>query len=72
MNDRVEQSHQPTRLRECQVRRFESTLSSRRFVAASSRFYNCFRPRRHLLAAAEYRNVRRTPYAGRRELTSAA
>lgn len=72
LNNRVEQSHQPTRLRERQVRRFKSISSAQRFLAAFSRFCNHFRPCRHLLTAAEYRTVRRDRYAAWRELAGAA
>ena len=72
LNNRVEQSHQPARLRERQMRRFKSVPSAQRFLAAFGRFCNHFRPRRHLLTAAEYRAVRRVRYAGWRELVTLA
>jgi putative transposase len=68
LNNRVEQSHQPTRLRERQMQRFKSASSAQRFLAAFSCFCNHFRPRRHLLTAAEYRAVRHARYAGWRDL----
>lgn len=72
VNNRVEQSHQPTRLRERQMRRFKSVASAQRFLAAFTRFCNHFRPRRHLLTAAAYRGVRRVRYAAWRELAAVA
>jgi len=72
LNNRVEQSHQPTRLRERQMRRFKSVPSAQRFLVAFSRFCNHFRIRRHLLTAGAHRTVRHTRYAAWRELTSVA
>ena len=72
LNNRVEQSHQPTRLRERAMRRFKSLPSAQRFLAAFSRFGNHCRPRRHLLTAAEYRAVRHLRYSSWRELASAS
>ena len=58
-NNRVEQAHQPTRLRERVMRRFRSAASAQRFLDAFSRVGNLFRPRRHLLTAAAYRATMR-------------
>ncbi len=58
-NNRVEQAHQPTRVRERVMRRFKSMASAQRFVDAFSRVSNLFRPRRHLLTAAAYRATMR-------------
>jgi len=62
-NNRVEQAHQPTRVptrgRERMMRRFKSSASARRFRDAFSRVGNRFRPRRHLLSAAQYRATMR-------------
>ena len=57
-NNRVEQAHQPTRVRERVMRRFKSAASAQRFLAAFSAVCNLFRPGRHRLAAA-YRQVMR-------------
>lgn len=54
-NNRVEQAHQPTRVRECVMRRFKSSASAQRFLNAFSRVCNLFRPGRHRLTAAAYR-----------------
>jgi putative transposase len=72
LNNRVEQLHQPTRLRERQMRRFKSVASAQRFLTTFSGFCNHFRVRRHLLAAAEYRTVRHLRYANWRDLVAAA
>lgn len=57
LNNRVEQSHQPTRLRERRMQRFKSMAGAQRFLSAYGRFCNCFRVRRHLLSASEYRTT---------------
>ena len=57
LNNRVEQSHQPTRQRECRMQRFKSMGSAQRFLSSFSRFCNHFRVRRHLLSASEYRTT---------------
>jgi len=72
LNNRVEQSHQPTRLRERQMRRFKSLPSAQRFLAAFSRFCHHFRLRRHLRTAAEHRLGRHDRYVAWRELSFAA
>ena len=67
-NNRVEQAHQPTRVRERVMRRFKSAASAQRFLEAFSRVANLFRPRRHLLRAAAYRAVMRERAATWREV----
>lgn len=58
-NNRVEQAHQPTRLRERGMRRFKSLASAQRFLDAFSRVSTRFRPRRHLRSASQYRATMR-------------
>ncbi len=58
-NNRVEQAHQPTRLRERVMRRFRSPASAQRFLEAFSRVGDLFRPGRHRLRAAAYRATMR-------------
>jgi putative transposase len=54
-NNRVEQAHRPTRVREPVMRRFRSVESAQRFLDAFARLGNLFRPGRHRLAAGAYR-----------------
>ena len=68
-NNRVEQAHQPTRVRERVMRRFTSAASAQRFLDAFSRVGNLFRPRRHLLSAAAYRATMRERHGTWREVT---
>ena len=58
-NNRVEQAHQPTRLRERVMRRFKSVSAAQRLLDAFSHVGNLFRPGRHRLAAAAYRATMR-------------
>jgi putative transposase len=67
-NNRVEQSHQPTRVRECVMRRFKSVASAQRFLDAFSRVCNLLRPGRHRLSAAAYRGTMQERVATWREV----
>jgi putative transposase len=71
LNNRVEQSHQPTRLRGRLVRRFKSVPSAQRFLAAFSCFSDHFRLHRHLLTAGTHRAVRHLRYTTWRALAAA-
>ena len=55
--NRAENSHQPTRHRERAMKRFTSIRHGKRFLSAFSGISPHFRPRRHLLLAADYRQV---------------
>ena len=57
LNNRAENSHQPTRQRERAMKRFTSPGHAQRFLSAFSGISPHFRPRRHLLSAADYRQV---------------
>ncbi len=72
LNNRVEQSHQPTRLREKRMQRFKSPVQAQRFLTAFSRTCNLFRVRRHLLTAAEYRSSLQDRFHTWREVTQVA
>ena len=58
LNNRAENSHRPTRRRERQMQRFKSSEQAQRFLSAHSMIYGHFRPRRHLMTAADYRRAR--------------
>jgi putative transposase len=64
---RVEQAHQPTRVRERVMRRFRSVPSAQRSLDAFGRVGNLFRPGRHRLTAAAYRASMRARRATWRE-----
>jgi putative transposase len=55
LNNRAENSHQPTRQRERRMQGFKSPGHAQRFLAAYGPIAQHFRPRRHRLSAAEYR-----------------
>jgi len=57
LNNRAENSHQPTRRRERQMRRFKSAGHAQRFLSAHDGINNLF-PRCHRLPACQYRAAR--------------
>ena len=57
-NNRAEVSHQPTRQRERQMRRFKSPAQAQRFLSVHGVVGNLFRVGRHLLRAVQYRMFR--------------
>jgi putative transposase len=69
LNNRAENSHQPTRQRERAMQRFKSAGSAQRFLSAFSMISPHFRPRRHLLSAAAYRQEMRARIQAWREVT---
>ena len=72
LNNRAEQSHQPTRARERAMRRFTSVGQAQRFLAAFGAISSHFRPRRHRLSAPEYRQVMAGRFAAWHEVTGTA
>ena len=57
-NNRAEQSHEPTRVRERGMRRFKSVGQAQRFLGTHAAVYNLFNLGRHLIGAEHYRNLR--------------
>ncbi len=57
-NNRAEVSHQPTRQRERQMRRFKSVAQAQRFLSVQGVILNLFRVGRHLLRPANHRILR--------------
>jgi putative transposase len=55
-------SHQPTRQRERQMRRFKSAAQVQRFLSVHGLVQNLFRVGRHLLRAAHHRLLRREAF----------
>ncbi len=58
LNNRAENSHRPVRRRERVLERFTSPGHAQRFLEPFRAVQNHFRPRRHLLCAAHYRQIR--------------
>ena len=69
--NRAENSHQPTRQRERAMKRVKSIRHAHRFLSAFSGISPHFRPRRHLLSAADYRQVMADRFAVCNEITGA-
>jgi putative transposase len=69
LNNRAENSHQPTRQRERRMQGFKSTGHAQRFLAAYGPIAQHFRPRRHRYSAPEYRQVMRARYQVWGEIT---
>ena len=57
-NNRAEQSHEVTRVRERGMRKFKSVRQAQRFLGAHAAVYNLFNLGRHLVKAKHYRNLR--------------
>jgi putative transposase len=57
-NNRAEQSHEPTRMRERGMRRFKSSSQAQRFLVVHAAIYNLFNLGRHLISAEHYRKIR--------------
>jgi len=62
-NNRAEQSHEATRVRERGMRKFKSAGQAQRFVTAHAAVQNLFNPGRHLVRAEHYRNLRISAFA---------
>jgi len=72
LNNRAENSHLPTRKRERVPQRFKSAEHAQRFLGPFSAISNHFRPRRHLITASAYRQVRTDRYTVWRDVTLCA
>jgi putative transposase len=59
LNNRAENSHQPTRQRERRMQGFKSPGHAQQFLAAYGLIAQHFRPRRHRMAAVDYRRAMR-------------
>ncbi len=57
-NNRAELSHEPTRQRERQMRRFKSMVQAQRFLTVHGTIGNLFRLGQHLIRATHYREFR--------------
>jgi len=62
-NNRAEVSHQPTRQRERQMRRFKSAAHAQHFLSVHGLVRNLFNPSRHRLRAGNYRLLRGRAFA---------
>lgn len=72
LNNRAENSHQPTRRRERQMKRFKSASHAQRFLSAHNGIGNLFRLRRHQVPAAQYQVARTQAFEAWAEVTGVA
>ncbi len=62
-NNRAEQSHEATRVRERGMRRFKSTKQAQKFLGVHAAVSNLFNLGRHLVRAKHYRDLRTSAFA---------
>src|SRR5947209_10195428 len=72
LNNRAENSHQPTRRRERQMKRFKSAGQAQRFLSAHDGINNLFHLRRDHRPAAQYRAARTQAFQIWAEVTGVA
>ncbi len=72
LNNRAENSHQPTRRRERQMKRFKSAGQAQRFLSAHDQINNLFHLRRDHRPAAQYRAARTQAFQTWAEVTGVA
>src|SRR5512134_3465183 len=72
LNNRAENSHQPTRRREQQMKRFKSARQVQRFLAIHDPIANLFHFPRSRLSATKYRAARAQAFATWAEVVGAA
>ena len=69
LNNRAENSHQPTRVREKVMRKFKSQGQAQRFLSAQGPIRQHFRPKRHKMSASDYRAKLQEQFAVWNEVT---
>ena len=69
LNNRAENSHRPTRVRERRMGRFKSPCQAQRFLSAMEPIRGHFHPYQHKLPAAEYRATMSQRFESWQELT---
>src|SRR4051812_4364158 len=72
LNNRAENSHQPTRRRERQMKRFASPGQAQRFLSAHDGITNLFHLRRDHITASQYRAARTQAFQTWAEVTGVA
>src|SRR4051794_29897952 len=72
LNNRAENSHQPTRRRERQMKRFKSAGQAQRFLSSHDQINNLFHLRRDHLSADQYRAARTQAFRTWAEVTGVA
>ncbi len=69
LNNRAENSHQPTRVREKVMRRFKSQGQAQRFLSAQGPIREHFQPKRHQMKASDYRAKMQEQFKSWNEIT---
>src|SRR3712207_7005379 len=72
LNNRAENSHQPTRRRERQMKRFKSPRQAQRFLSAHDQIGNLFHLRRDHVTAVQYRATRTRAFEAWAEVSGVA
>jgi putative transposase len=72
LNNRAENSHQPTRRRERQMKQFKSAGQTQRFLSAHDQINNLFHLRRDHVPVSEYRAARTRAFQTWAEVTGMA
>ncbi|MCG8512453.1 MAG: IS6 family transposase [Rhodospirillales bacterium] len=72
LNNRAENSHQPTRRRERKQQRFKSSRSAQTFLSVHATVYNHFNIQRHLISRKTMRQFRQNALVAWVEATSVA
>jgi putative transposase len=72
LNNRAENSHQPARRRERQMKRFKPPGQAQRFLSAHDQINNLFRLRRDHIPAVQYRAARTQAFQTRAAVTGVA
>lgn len=72
LNNRAENSHQPTRERERRMRRFKSIRHAQRFLSVHGSVANHFRVGRHQLTTCNYRTMMRRQFAAWKKVTGSS
>ena len=72
INNRAENSHQPTRRRERKMQRFKSPGSAQKFLSTHAAVYNTFNVQRHLTSAQTHRVFRAAALSTWREAVAVA
>ena len=72
LNNRAENSHQPTRRRERQMKRFKSARQAQRFLSAHDQINNLFHLRRDHVSAVQFRAARARAFETWADITEVA
>ena len=70
LNNRAENSHRPTRRRERVMQRFKSMDHAHEFLSPFGLIYEHFKPKRHLMSAADYRQLMSIRFQDWQEMTA--